>query len=328
MPSNLPRPAYDQEIVPILTHISSPPTLTRKLITALRQNPNLFRATPSASEIIGERPISHLERCVPGLSPRDPDIKLSIFSPKDEEQGSRPCIYYIHGGGMVMLNRFAGIEVPLQWLLETNATVVSVEYRLAPENQHPAQLNDCYAGLCWVSEHAGELGIDATRLMIAGQSSGGGLAAGTALMCRDLQGPKLCAQYLASPMLDDRNITVSSQQYVDEGTWSRGTNIMAWDAVLNGRAGGNSVSIYAAPARATDLSNLPTAFIDVGSAEVFRDESVAYATRLWASGVQAELHVYPGGFHGFDLIAPKSSLGTQAIFLKVNWVKRVLANKK
>lgn len=186
MSSNISRPAYDPEIAPILAHIPSPSTLTRELITALHNNPNLFRPTSSVSDIIGERPISHLERCVPALNAGDPDIKLSIFRPKFEAQALKPCIYYIHGGGMVLLDRFAGIDLPLQWMMETGAVVVSVEYRLAPENQHPAMLNDCYAGLCWVGEHAQELGVDLGRIMIAGQSAGGGLAAGAVLMCREI----------------------------------------------------------------------------------------------------------------------------------------------
>jgi len=100
---------------------------------------------------------------------------------------------------------------------------------------------------------------------------------------------------------------------------------MAWNAVLGDKVGKDNVSIYAAPARATDLSNLPPAYIDVGSAEVFRDEAVAYATQLWAFGVQTELHVYPGGFHGFDLLAPTSHLGALAISSQADWVKRVLS---
>jgi acetyl esterase/lipase len=327
MPSDILRPPYDPELAPILAQIPSPPTLTRDIVLALHNDPSLLRPTPEIFEIIGGRPISHIERRVPGLNPTDPNVRLSIFQSKLISKGLRPCIYYIHGGGMVMLNRFMGIEVPLAWIPETDAIVVSVEYRLAPENPHPALLNDCYAGLRWVSEHFHELGIDPERVMIAGQSAGGGLAAGVALMCRDLKGPKLCAQYLSCPMLDDRNTTTSSHQYVEEGTWSRGSNIMAWNAVLGDKAGNEDVSIYAAPARAKDLSGIPTTFIDVGSAEVFRDEDIAYAMMLWASGVQAELHVHPGGFHGFDILAPNSRLGARAALLQTEWVRNVLAPK-
>ena len=331
MPSDLPRPAYDAELVPILAQIPPFPKITHELIVAHHMDPTLYGPLPTVDEIIGHRPISHIEYHVPGLNPSDPNVTLSIFTPKSEAPSPRPCIYFIHGGGMIFLNRFVGIDLPIEWVLETNCVLVSVEYRLAPENPHPAPLSDCYAGLCWVSAHAQELGIDPFRLMIGGHSGGGGLAAGVALMARDLEGPKLCAQYLACPMIDDRNITVSSQQYVDEEPWDRGSNIAAWEAVLGSKAGSETegeVSIYAAPARATDLSGLPPAFIDVGSAEIFRDEGVAYASKLWAAGVQAELHVFPGGFHGFDFMAPKSRLAAQAITLKTEWVKNMLLLKK
>jgi acetyl esterase/lipase len=95
-------------------------------------------------------------------------------------------------------------------------------------------------------------------------------------------------------MLDDRNVTVSSWQYVEGGVWNRQFNTMAWNLVLDGNAGKDDVSIYAAPSQADDLSGLPTAYLDVGSGDLLRDETVAYASKLWASGVRAELHVWPG----------------------------------
>jgi acetyl esterase/lipase len=149
-------------------------------------------------------------------------------------------------------------------------------------------------------------------LIIAGSSAGGGTAAGTALLSRDRGGPRLCGQVLICPMLDDRNETISSHQYVEEGSWSRGSNLLGWTCLLGDRRGGDQVSIYAAPARATDLSRLPPAFIDVGSAEVFRDEAVNYASLLWKSEVQAELHVFAGGFHGFDLLVPNAGFSIAA----------------
>ncbi len=181
--------------------------------------------------------------------------------------------------------------------------------------------------LQWVSEHFKELGVDPERIMIAGGSGGGGLTAGTGLLARDRKGPQVCAQFLACPMLDDRNITTSSKQYSNEGTWSRESNEMAWGQVLGGKAGQDGVSYYAAPARAEDLSGLPPTFIDVGSAEVFRDESVAYATKLWAAGVQADLYVYGGAFHAYEALAPQSRLALQTDAVRLSWVKAILGNK-
>ncbi|WP_425551844.1 alpha/beta hydrolase fold domain-containing protein [Herbiconiux moechotypicola] len=122
-------------------------------------------------------------------------------------------------------------------------------------------------------------------------SAGGGLAAGIALLARDRQGPALLGQLLICPILDDRDSTVSTLQFDGAGTWDRSSNLTGWTALLGSRRGTPEVSIYAAPARATDLTGLPSTYIDCGSAEVFRDEDVAYASSLWAAGVQAELHV-------------------------------------
>ncbi len=175
---------------------------------------------------------------------------------------------------------------------ELDAVLVSVEYRLAPEHPDPAPVEDCYAGLKWVSEHATELGINPDHIIISGGSAGGGIAAGVTLLARDRKGPSIFAQQLLYPMLDDRCNNVSNNQFPEEGTWTRRVNIMGWDSLLPGTRGTGNVSIYAAPARAKDLSGLPPAFIEVGSAEPFRDEDVAYATKLWEDGVHAELHVW------------------------------------
>jgi acetyl esterase/lipase len=221
---------------------------------------------------------------------------------------------------MVAGSRMSGMHVLLPWIVAHDAVAVTVEYRLAPEFPDPYPVEDCYAALVWTAEHAVEFGIDADRLMIAGVSAGGGLAAGCALLARDRGGPKLTGQVLLCPMLDDRDRTVSSAQYEGIGLWDRASNVMGWTALLGERRATDDVSIYASPARATDLSGLPPAFIDCGSAEVFRDEDVAYATALWAAGVQAELHVWPGGFHGFDMIAPHAAIAKAAVAARDAWV--------
>jgi acetyl esterase/lipase len=160
--------------------------------------------------------------------------------------------------------------------------------------------------------------------MIAGTSGGGGVCAGTALLARDRGGPPLCGQCLIYPMIDDRNTTVSAKQFMKEGIWTGENNAIAWDWILAGRRGSKDVSIYAAPARATDLSGLPPTSIDCGSAEVFRDENVAYASKLWEDGVQAELHVWPGAWHAFDMYAPKSRLAKVCQDTRMGWVRRIL----
>src|SRR3954452_3161414 len=159
----------------------------------------------------------------------------------------------------------SGIDSTLDWAEEFGLVVVSVEYRLAPETPHPGPIHDVYAGLLWTAAHADELGFDPSRIVFAGGSSGGGLTAALALLARDRGGPAVLGQMLLCPMLDDRNDTVSSHQMAGLGVWDHMANATGWGALLGDAVGGPDVSPYAAPARATDLSGLPPAFIDVGS---------------------------------------------------------------
>jgi acetyl esterase/lipase len=255
----------------------------------------------------------------------EPDISLLICRPTaPASAGARPVIYHVHGGGMVIGNNRVGVDVPLAWAQALDAVVVSVEYRLAPEHPHPAPIEDVYAGLLWTADHAAELGGDPERIVIAGASAGGGLCAALALLTRDRKGPQPIGQVLMCPMLDDRNDTPSTYQMAGLGVWDRTANETGWTALLGSRRGGPDVPAYAAPARAEDLTGLPPAFLDVGSAETFRDEVVAYASRIWQAGGVAELHVWPGGFHGFDGFAPQAALSQSARAAHVNWLRRLL----
>ncbi|MEV8368228.1 alpha/beta hydrolase [Microbacterium sp. NPDC064584] len=316
-----PAPPFDVELGAVLAALGEmlPPTLTPEMIAPMRQGGLL--ATP-IDELIGDRPIRHEEHRVPGPAGA-PDITLSIFT-RTDHVAPGPGIFHTHGGGMILGDRFTGAEEYLNWVVELDAVVVSVEYRLAPENPDPAPVDDCYAGLVWTAAHADELGIDPDRIVIGGASAGGGLAAGVTLTARDLGGPALAGQLLIYPMLDDRNETASSHQVDGFGVWDRGSNDTGWDALLGDRRKTDAVSIYAAPARAADLTNLPPAFIDVASAEVFRDEDVAYAVRIWEQGGVAELHVWPGGFHGFDAMAPQAALSLRARAARLDWLRRIL----
>uniref|UniRef100_UPI00064BEF03 alpha/beta hydrolase fold domain-containing protein n=1 Tax=Nocardiopsis sp. RV163 TaxID=1661388 RepID=UPI00064BEF03 len=184
-------------------------------------------------------------------------------------------------------------------------------------------VEDCYTGLTWITDNAADLGLDPTRIVIGGVSAGGGLAAATALLARDRGGPALQGQLLLCPMLDDRNDTASSHQMAGTGVWDRTSNATGWTALIGPHAGGPDVSPYAAPARAEDLSGLPPAFLDVGSAETFRDEVVDYASRIWQAGGSAELHVWPGGFHGFDGMVPHAVLSRSAHAQRLPWLRRI-----
>lgn len=263
------------------------------------------------------------DRMVPGPAGA-PDVKVRIYRPKGIPTSTRlPGLYFIHGGGMIMGNLDADNARLSEYVEQIGCVAVSVEYRLAPENPHPAPVEDCYAGLVWTVEHADELGINATRLAVGGGSAGGGLAAGTALLARDRGGPALCYQMLIYPMLDDRNTTPSSYEITDVGIWDRATNLNAWQALLGDQAGTEGVSPYAAPARATDLARLPAAYLDVGTADLFRDEDIDYAQRLMQAGVPVELHVYPGAYHAFEF-ALKARLTQKAHALRMAALKQAL----
>ena len=216
---------------------------------------------------------------------------------------SRPCVYWIHGGGYMFGSALMPEPRLERWAEELDCVVVSVEYRLAPEHPYPAPLDDCYAGLSWTARHADDLGIDPARITVAGASAGGGLAAGLTLLARDRAEVAIAYQLLIYPMIDDRNATPSSH-IVGAPVWSRAANLLGWRAYLGKEPGGDDVPAYAAPARATDLSGLPPTFIGVGTLDVFRDEDMEYGRRLLAAGVPTEVHVYPGAPHGFEMIVP------------------------
>ena len=174
-------------------------------------------------------------------------------------------------------------------------------------------------------EHAAELGVDPSSLILVGGSSGGGLAAGLALRLRDEKLQTPLAVCLLSPMLDDRNESVSSHDYDGTSLWDRGSNLMGWDAFLGAER--STVSAYAAPARATDLSGLPPTYLEVGSSEVFRDEVTEFASRLWAAGNLAELHVWAGGFHGFATFAPQARVSVASVTTRNDWLGRMLLSR-
>lgn len=260
------------------------------------------------------------DRHVPGPE-GDPDVRLRVHRPAGPEE-VRPCLYWIHGGGMMIGKPEMDDAFLAEYVERLGCVVVAVDYRLAPEHPDPAPVEDCYAGLVWTAKNAAELGIDPARLAVGGASAGGGLAAGTVLLARDRGGPAVAFQLLVCPMLDDRNVTPSSQEFADAVLWNRAANLFGWRALLGERAGGDDVSPYAAPARAEDLSGLPPAFVDVGEVEVFRDEDMDYARRLLAAGVSTELHVYPGGFHGFDMMVPDAMLSVRAREARIAALRR------
>jgi acetyl esterase/lipase len=208
----------------------------------------------------------------------------------------------MHGGGYVM----GDLETDHGWAAKVattvGAVVVSVDYRLAPENPYPAALDDCHTALTGVVEEAVDLGIDPSRVAVMGTSAGGGLATALTIRLRDRGGPEVRFQHLGMPALDDRLATPSMTQFTDTPGWKRSNAQRSWTHYLGGPPGAPGVSMYAAPARAEDLSGLPAAYLYVCELDPLRDEGLVYAQRLVQAGVPTEVHLYPGTFHGSGLI--------------------------
>ena len=231
----------------------------------------------------------------------DPPVVIRVHRPAGAE-GPLPVVYSMHGGGYV-LGSYAVDDARLGgWSRNYQCVGVSVEYRLSPETPYPGPLDDCYRGLKWVFEHHEEIGADPGHIGVSGTSAGAGLAAGLALLARDRGEVPLRFQLLDAPMIDDRQLTPSSQRD-DLVIFDRHSSEFGWRSYLGDLYGKPDVPAYAAPARATDLTGLPPAYICVGNVDGFRDDAVSYATRLNQAGVPAELHVYAGAPHGVKRFA-------------------------
>ena len=289
------RHLIDPEILPILDAL--PPAHATPTLEDMRGMTRQILSLMPPPEDVGVRVA---ERTVPGPAGAPP-VRLLIYT---SEKAALPMPGYlqIHGGGYV-----AGvpeISDPSNRAIaqKIGCVVVSVDYRLAPENPFPCGIEDCYAALKWMYHEGPALGIDPNRIAVGGDSAGGGLAAALALLARDRGEVPLAHQSLLYPMIDDRTCTVT-RPYAGEFVWTPENNLLGWTALLGSAPGGEHVSCYAAAARAEKLEGLAPAFIATGALDLFSDENIVYARRLIGVGVPTELHVYPGAFHAFDLAA-------------------------
>ncbi|MFI7618735.1 alpha/beta hydrolase [Nonomuraea terrae] len=280
---------YDPELDP--SRIEYPRLDLTDPIAARNHFFELYEAMPAPETPAGLRV---RDTVVPG-----PDVPVRIYTPV---RGDRPlpALLYIHGGNYVLGNLEMSHVMLMDLALATQAVIVSVDYRLAPENPFPAGLEDCYAALAWLTENAADLDVDPGRIAVGGDSSGGGLSAGLALLARDRGGPAIRFQYLGIPTLDDRLDTDSIARLVGVPMVDREILELTWQHYLGGTStvDGKDGMRYAAPARAEDLSALPPAFVAVNELDPLRDEAIDYAQRLMKAGVSVELCVYAGTVHG------------------------------
>jgi acetyl esterase len=231
-----------------------------------------------------------------------PEVLVRVYQPKDV-QAPVGCLVDYHGGAFMMGTMPMDHPANVRFAAQLGIVVVSVEYRLAPEHPFPAGVEDCYAALLWTYANASELGVDPSRIAVGGGSAGGALAAAVSLMARDRGGPPICFQLLQIPVIDDRLTTWSSRTFIDSPLFNRPGAERMWENYLGAGYQERETSPYAAPARATDLSGLPPAYIQTAELDPLRDEGIEYAQRLMQAGVPTELHAFSGTFHGSGMAA-------------------------
>ena len=291
----------DKELGPLLQLFPSV-QFSLETLAATREKVNQMAALAAATV---REDVALEERHVPATGSA-PSVRMLICTPKGCAE-NHPAILFLHGGGYVTGCPELDLQRLTSWAVACQSTVVSVDYRLAPETPYPGPLEDCYAALKWLHAHAPELGVDSARIAVAGESAGGGLAAALALLASDQRQVRLSLQLLIYPMLDDRTGSITPRNpHTGQYLWTAESNRFGWQCHLGHAPGGEGESAYAAPARAQDVSGLPPTFIAVGDLDLFVDESLDYARRLLGSGVPTELHIYPGAYHGFPMATQAS----------------------
>ncbi|MBE6753908.1 MAG: alpha/beta hydrolase [Ruminococcaceae bacterium] len=227
------------------------------------------------------------------------DIKILIFSPTQARKPAEdtPGILWIHGGGYATgMAEMAYISRPLALVKKYGAVVVALSYRLSGEAPYPAALEDCSAALHWLRDNADALGVNSSKLMVGGESAGGGLTAALCMYERDTQGVNIAFQMPIYPMIDDRDTDTSRDNHAP--VWNTRRNHAAWRMYLRGL---EEVPYWAAPARCSDYSGLPPAYTFVGDIEPFYCETLTYIDNLRSAGVEATVDVYSGWFHAYDM---------------------------
>jgi len=236
-------------------------------------------------------------------------VPLLILEPKEPRRDG-PGVLWIHGGGyMTGMKEMAYMSRAADLCRECGAVIVSPGYRLALFSPYPAALEDCYAALLWLRDHAAELGVRQDQIMVGGESAGGGLAAAVSIRARDSGEVKVAFQMPLYPMLDNRDTDSSRDNH--GRVWNTRRNHLGWRLYLRGNAKGD-VSPWASPARLKDYRGLPPCYTFVGTGEPFRDETLAWVRSLREAGVPAECDLYDTDIHAFDMLYPELDISREA----------------
>ncbi|KAK5128099.1 hypothetical protein LTR08_004204 [Meristemomyces frigidus] len=243
------------------------------------------------------------------------EVPIYRFAKKGASQDTAaPAIVYSHGGGFIALSVELYSPLISTYVAMSGVQIFAMDYRLAPEVRFPAPLEDCYAALQYVHDNAVLFGVDVARIAVMGDSAGGGLCAGTAILARN-RGLPLAKQLVVHGNLDDRNIKTSAwPELAQFATWSSEDNITGWDAYIEaGHEFKNYIAAPAAPARLENMSDLAPLYLDVPALDILRDEGIEYARKAARAGVEVELHVYPGVPHSFEVLCPRTKIAKAAM---------------
>jgi acetyl esterase/lipase len=309
------------------TAFPTPATTARFPLTTFHPDLTLARFLPRA--VVGPRTLG-LVRFGTRLPRRAREVELvevavgvtaRIHRPQEPRTSRMPGVLYVHGGGYVIGSAAMGDRFCTQLARHLGVVVAAVDHRLAPTHPYPTPLDDAEAALRWL---AARPDVDPGRVAVVGESAGGGLAAAVALRARDQGHLALAGQVLSYPMLDDR----TTDGGVDPRAlrlWNQRSNRLGWDAYL--RDLGGQVPATAAPARATDLSGLPSTWIGVGTNDLFHHEDVTWAQRLRSAGVPCVLHVVEGAYHGFDLVEPRAAVSRDFLRARIRALRSMLTDR-
>ena len=281
-----------------------------------------FVARMDAMELasIQEDPsVQTYERIIPGPSDA-PELKIRVYEPAGRKELC-PGLLFFHGGGFLFGSVYRQEALCQRYVKNVGCVVISVEYRLAPSWKAPAPVEDGYAALCWLAEHGKEIGVDGSRLALAGLSAGGTIVASLAMMSRDRKGPKPLLQMPLYGEMDWRMKTPSSREITSYKVWCQEYNQTSWDLYLGED---EAVDYYDSPALCENLQDLPPVFSYVGALDPVRDENIEFWTRLMQAGIPVECHIFPGAYHCFELGTPEAECSRQAYELTYAALKRAL----
>ncbi|POP51947.1 alpha/beta hydrolase [Zhongshania marina] len=265
-------------------------------------------------------------KSIPGITIKQHQLDncgIRVYQTKGEQSGAG--LLWIHGGGYIIGSALMNDLECARYAQDLNITVVSVDYRLAPQHPFPAASDDCFEAWQWIINNAEHLGVSADRFVISGQSAGGGLAAGLVQRIHDKGGVQPAGQALFCPMLDDRTASRSELDDIKHRLWNNKNNRGAWTYYLGQVPGLDQTPPYAVPARRENLGGLPPSWIAVGDVDLFYEEDQRYASRLQEAGVNCEMHIVPGAPHAFEAIAPDAEVSIAIMQSNHQFLRRVLA---